>query len=239
MTSPINPRPGDPRNRTVVGIDACPGGWVGIVLDDSTRTAAVFGRTVAELLDTAPPVALITIDIPIGLPDQAHRAADLAARKVIGPRWQSVFLTPVRAALTAPTYIEANAAARQHTGRGVSRQVYALRAKILEVDAWLDRAPAPVFEVHPEVCFATLASATLATRKKSWAGMEERRAMLHSAGIRLASDLGPAGRHANADDVLDAAAAAWTARRLLDGIARPRPDPPEVGSDGRRVAIWA
>ena len=40
------------------------------------------------------------------------------------------------------------------------------------------------------------------------------------------------------DDLLDAAAAAWTARRVLAGSARPLPDPPEVDSSGRPVAIW-
>ena len=239
MTSPFSARPGDTPNRTVVGIDACPAGWVGVALDQSSHSAAFFGRTVGELLDTAPPVALITIDIPIGLPDQGARAADLAAREVVGARWQSVFLTPIRAALTAPTYGEANATARQQGVAGISRQAYALRTKILEVESWLDQAPAPVFEVHPEVCFATMRSATLATRKKSWAGMEERRALLRAVGIELASDLGPAGRYANADDVLDAAAAAWTAQRLLAGTAHPLPDPPEVDSKGHRIAIWA
>jgi predicted RNase H-like nuclease len=39
------------------------------------------------------------------------------------------------------------------------------------------------------------------------------------------------------DDVLDAAAVAWTANRIAVGIASTLPDPPEqVG--GRRVAIW-
>ncbi|HZC98811.1 MAG TPA: DUF429 domain-containing protein [Actinomycetes bacterium] len=223
---------------TVVGIDACRGGWVGIVLDDSACPTGAFGRSVAELLETMAPVDLIAIDIPIGLPDSGSRAADHAARAAVGPRWHSVFLTPIRAALTAPTYLEANRLARQHGGAGISRQAYGLRGKILEVDTWLAHAPAPVFEVHPELCFATMASAPLISGKKSWTGMQRRRRLLRSAGIELADDLGEAGRRAAADDVLDAAAAAWSARRLLAGIARPLPDPPAVGRHGRPVAIW-
>jgi predicted RNase H-like nuclease len=42
---------------------------------------------------------------------------------------------------------------------------------------------------------------------------------------------------APADDVLDAAAAAWTARRKAVGEARSLPDPPEL-IRGRPVAIW-
>jgi predicted RNase H-like nuclease len=39
------------------------------------------------------------------------------------------------------------------------------------------------------------------------------------------------------DDVLDAAAAAWSADRLARGEAEPLPDPPAM-VDGREVAIW-
>ena len=230
--------PRAPRSRAVVGIDACGGGWVGVVLDGAGGTAAVFGRTVAALLEAAPPVATIGIDIPIGLLEEGVRAADLAARQVVGPRRSSVFMTPIRAALEAPSHLEANRIARARGGAGVSRQAYGLRARILEVDAWLAGAPAPVFEVHPEVCFATMAGAPLADGKKSWAGLERRRELLRAAGIALAGDLGEAGRLAAPDDVLDAAAAAWTARRLLRGTARPLPDPPQAGPAGRPLAIW-
>jgi predicted RNase H-like nuclease len=40
------------------------------------------------------------------------------------------------------------------------------------------------------------------------------------------------------DDVLDAAAAAWTALRVSQGAARCLPDPPETFSDGLPCAIW-
>jgi len=41
------------------------------------------------------------------------------------------------------------------------------------------------------------------------------------------------------DDVLDAAAAAWTARRYANGQAQSMPGTPEVFSDGIECAIWA
>jgi predicted RNase H-like nuclease len=40
------------------------------------------------------------------------------------------------------------------------------------------------------------------------------------------------------DDVLDAAIAAWTARRVARNEAQAMPDPPEVFSDGIPSAIW-
>jgi hypothetical protein len=57
--------------------------------------------------------------------------------------------------------------------------------------------------------------------------MHRRRLLADTAGIVLPDDLGPAGRAAAVDDVLDAAAAAWTARRVAHGQARPLPDPPD------------
>jgi len=69
-------------------------------------------------------------------------------------------------------------------------------------------------EIHPEVCFARLAGGALAARKSSWAGAERRRALLASAGITLAGDLGRAGASAAVDDVLDAAVAALAARQV-------------------------
>lgn len=53
----------------------------------------------------------------------------------------------------------------------------------------------------------------------------------------LPDDLGAAGR-TPPDDVLDAAAAAWTAHRIAHGRAHSLPDPPEHDADGRPVAIW-
>ena len=54
-------------------------------------------------------IQVIAVDIPIGLPDSAEpRAADIEARKLLGKRRSSVFPTPHRAVLEAPTYAKAN-----------------------------------------------------------------------------------------------------------------------------------
>ena len=75
--------------------------------------------------------------------------------------------------------------------------------------------------------------------KSTWAGAARRRQLLAGAGIVLDDDLGLAGEKAGADDILDAAVAAWTALRVARGQAQPIPDPPEVFSDGLPCAIWA
>jgi predicted RNase H-like nuclease len=227
----------------VLGVDACRAGWTGIALSGG-EAQAYFAPGIRELADRAAadgPLLVIAIDIPIGLADAGRRGADVLARRELRGRWQSLFIAPVRAAVEAPDYQAAAAENRRLAGEGLSRQAFALRAKILDVDQWLrpgGGAPGRVVEAHPELSFAAMAGAPLGSRKITWAGAVQRRALLVQAGIVLDGDLGLAGEQAGVDDVLDAAAAAWTAWRVSHGSARCLPPSPEVFSDGIPAAIW-
>jgi predicted RNase H-like nuclease len=224
----------------VLGADACKAGWVGVVLSDDGVRAHVHpeigGLVALAAADGA--LAAVGIDIPIGLADAGLRRADILARKAAGPRWASVFITPVRPALTVPDHQQASALNRQLAGSGISRQAFNLRDKILQVDSWLPAAPCPIIEVHPELCFAEMAGAPLADSKSTWAGAVIRRQLLVAQGIELSGELGLAGQQAGVDDVLDAAAVAWTARRFAVGAARCLPSEPERFSDQIDCAIW-
>ncbi|GAA4093312.1 hypothetical protein GCM10022214_64110 [Actinomadura miaoliensis] len=227
----------------VMGVDACRTGWIGVVLTGGAPIAC-HATEIGDLAATAArdaPLDVIAVDIPIGLADTGRRRADELAREAAGPRWASVFMTPVRTALRAADYATAARESRRICGTGISAQSYALRGKILQVDRWIRRAGTRVVEAHPEVCFAEMAALSggpLTAGKKSWAGMRQRAALLARQGIDLPADLGEPGALAGADDVLDAAAAAWTARRVARGEARSLPDPPQVFSDGLPCAIW-
>lgn len=222
----------------VIGVDACKLGWVGFTSD----SRGYLGLTLSELValaDRDGHVAVVAIDIPIGLPTTGPRQADLLARSLVGKRASSVFPTPVRAALSAATHSEATAINLAATGKGLSQQAYALRHRILEVDAWARSAGRTSIEVHPELCFAFMAHHPLDHPKSTWAGVEERRRLLTKAGLVPPPDLGRAGEKAGVDDVLDAAAACWTAIRHGHGSAVPHPAPPETFGDGHAAAIWA
>ena len=224
----------------VLGVDACKAGWAGIVLSEGAAHPC-FATAIGDLAEQASftgPLDLIAIDMPIGLPDAGRRQADVLARKLAGPRWASVFMTPVRAALEEEDYGTAAAINVKLAGEGISRQAHGLRAKILQIDQWVRHAPQRVVEIHPEVSFACLAGAALTVSKSTWAGVARRRQLLAGAGIILADDIGLAGEKAGVDDILDAAVAAWTAQRVASGQARPLPDPPELFSDGLPCAIW-
>jgi predicted RNase H-like nuclease len=232
----------------VVGVDGCRGGWVGVVLEPGGLVGAVFGAHIGEVVaaaSTLPGVAAagglaaVGVDMPLHLSDEGHRPCDLAVRRDLGRKASSLFITPPRAALAADSYADGVAVARAVTGSAFSRQAWALRAKVLELDGWWPSAPAPVREVHPELSFSLMARAPILAGKRTWAGAAARRSVLAAEGIELPDDLGPAGRAAGTDDVLDAAAVAWTARRIAAGVARPYPDPPVDLGRGRLQAIWA
>lgn len=230
--------PRQERGSAVLGVDACKAGWVGVLLAGSTTTVHV-AATVRGLLEVADVEAwaeVVAIDIPIGLPDAGPRTADALARRRVGPRSSSVFTTATRAALQAPTHGDAVAVNRELAGSGLSIQAYGLRTKILEVDAWVRTAGRPVIEVHPEVSFAELSGGHLGTAKSTAGGFEQRRAALLKRGIAVPDAI--RRPRVGADDVLDAAAAAWTARRYAAGDAVSLPDPPEVFTDGWPAAIW-
>lgn len=224
----------------VLGVDACKGGWVGVVLD-GFQTDVLFAREIAELTAAAHeggPVGVVAVDIPIGLPDRGPRSADVLARGLVRGRASSVFTTPIRPALLEADYSTANRLSRDLTGAGISKQAHALRAKILDVDAFRSGASLTLIEVHPEVSFVHMTGVVL-PRKSTWAGMVARQAALAVEGVVLTGTLGVAGETAGVDDVLDAAAAAWSARRFQSSAAVSYPAQPETFSDGWPAAIWA
>jgi predicted RNase H-like nuclease/8-oxo-dGTP pyrophosphatase MutT (NUDIX family) len=226
----------------VLGVDACPAGWVGVVLDRARRASVFVAADIVGLVDLVREthqVSVVAIDIPIGLPDAGGRSADAEARRVLVGKSSSVFATPVRAALEAPTYDEARATNLAATeGRtSVSAQAYALREKVLQVDAWVRSGPGvPVIEVHPEVSFSRMAGAPVLARKKDEDGVRARREALAAHGIVAPPWFRGAGF--GEDDLLDACAAAWTAVRHSLGVSESYPETPEVFADGIPAAIW-
>lgn len=221
----------------VLGLDACRKGWIGVLLEDAGDTTGLFLEDLAEVDGLH--VDGVGIDIPIGLATDRARAADLAAKSFLGRRGSSVFVTPVRAAFAEASHAEASAVNRDVTGSGISIQAWGLREKVLQADRWARDATGPLWEVHPEVAFALLLEAPAEHPKRTWAGHQERLSALDGAGIDL-RDLGHAGALAAPDDVLDAAAVAWSTRRLVRGEGTSWPDPPEHYDDWPHpVAIFA
>ena len=132
--------------------------------------------------------------------------------------------------------LEADAVNRGLVGQGVGAQAFALRDKILEVDAWLRTRPTvTVLEVHPEVSFAAMAGAPILASKKTDEGRDRAarrpRCRGHPAAVRAR---GPGvcrrRRHRRLRGRM-------VGRAPHLGLARPLPDPPERFSDGIAAAI--
>ena len=123
-------------------------------------------------------------------------------------------------------------------GRGLSRQPWCIGPKIKAVDdAISSTAQDWAFEVHPEVCFWAMNNRIpKAFRKKRKEGKSERRALLSKVFPAIEDHILRRPVHAGIDDLLDAAAAAWTALRIHTGTAE-CVCPPERDERGLEVAI--
>jgi predicted RNase H-like nuclease len=208
-----------------------------------------FGALVASL----PPDAVIAVDMPIGLPDRigpGGRGPEAALRPLLGARQSSVFSVPSRRAVYAADFGAAcaEALATSDPPRKVSRQCFFLFPKIREIDGLLRAEPglaARVRECHPEGAFMALngmrpLSEPKKVKSRPWApGLEERRALLRSAGFEDAFLAAPTPRGCGPDDLLDACACAATARRILRGGALSFPREPERDAFGLPMAILA
>lgn len=224
--------------KRVVGVDGCKDGWVAIWLSEAGFEQATVHSKLRDLVNEAKGVDAIAVDMPIGLADHGARQADLEARKFLSGATSSVFLMPPWEAMREPNFEKAQVISRKIAGFGFSKQAHALRDKIIELEAL--RCDTRVFEVHPEVSFREMAtvvgSGVAVGRKKTWAGMQTRTALLAAAGITIPVELGAAGL-VGADDVLDAAVGAWSALRKARGTAVSLPGEPET-IRGYASAIW-
>jgi predicted RNase H-like nuclease len=206
----------------VAGVDGCPAGWVVALVPvtdaDENPSEVHVVSSFSEVLALRP--AAIAIDMPIGLAAAGQRACDVEVRRRLGPRRASVFPTPIRAVLAASTYVEALAIGRAVDGRGMSKQSFHLLPKVRELDALITPPrQRTIVECHPELCFATMTGAPCAHPKRTAAGRAERLGALRTAFPDVDLHLAAPHRGAKSDDVLDAFATAWTARRVVAGTA--------------------
>lgn len=231
---------------SVIGVDGCPGGWIAVRWGEGLTHH--FCRSFAEVL--AMEAAVIAVDMPIGLPRLSGRAAEPQVRAKLGERQSSVFSVPSRAAVMCADYAEACAAnlLSSDPPRKVAKQIFHIFPKMREIDALMSpEAQSRVFEAHPELAFwAMNGEAALPLPKKvkgrlHQPGLELRRELLAKAGFPL-DQLPPATYRAadvGADDLIDACACAWSARRILNAQAIRFPADPPRDARGLRMEINA
>jgi len=221
-----------------LGLDGFGKGWVAVLIDGDLHEIR-FCRDVAEALSIG--FGRAAIDIPIGMTDDGERACDLLARERLRPHSSRVFTGARRwlwREFSDPDH--ANRAALQRGQKRVSRQLWHLGPKVMEVDTFV-RANRlrDIREAHPELVFLRLNDCKPLPSKKSEAGIRVRRLLLKREGIRsidrwLAGER--FGTGAKCDDVLDACAVAIAARDATgcypDGI-------PPSDAYGLPMQIWS
>lgn len=229
--------------QVLAGVVPCRAGWlvasgklVGIqVFPEEPTIAATF----RDIVDAIPTYAVVAVTLPIGLPakpSRRGRAADVAAREILGfPHAGAIGSTPTRKSLDAKDY----EVARKANGGQLDIVTWQQFAKIREVDAemqpYLQRR---IFEVRPELSFFQLAEdKVLKHSKDTAAGQKERKALLSkrmpgSERIIQASLKGVRG-----GQLVDAAVALWTARRIFARAVSRVPADPEWDDNGLRMEI--
>ena len=215
-----------------VGVDGARGGWIAAGLFEDGRTELRFFPSLERIAewrgDGAAPMA---VDVPIGLmPLGGSRPCDFECRRHLPGRGSSVFPPPARflvdlfptGHVTPKQLRDAIFARATAEGPGVvaglSAQSCGIFDKVWEADRFARRATC-VFEVHPELCFQRMDGATLASKKTARGALQ--RLALVRAQFPDAEDRMRESDHGVIDDLLDAYAALWTARRIAQlGIER-------------------
>lgn len=229
--------------RVALGVDGCRAGWLAVRLtDDGERLTLEYALypSFALVLEAHPDAGAIAVDMPIGLYESGRarmRPCDQMARQRLGRRACCVFIPPTREMLRAESYAPLRAL-------GLSVQAYHLIPRIRELDALLTPdLQTRVWESHPELSFMALTGAPVGEPKRTAAGQAARRETLRRAlgapvnSLLTAFRATTAPRQAGVDDLFDACALAWSARRHLHGESELCIGDPACDARGLQMAI--
>ena len=228
-----------PKFKNLVGIDGCSKGWILVSgkSDSSLIDKVQFSTSLGFLLSKFQE-SIVVIDMPTILsPTKYSRECDLLAKKFLGTKKQNtIFLTPSRTILECKNYSSANELSKKRYGKGLSKQSWNLKEKIIEVVS-LKRSTNKIIEGHPECSFKMLKKVGLESSKKTTFGMFERLKLLKGEGldpIEVGSKL-DANIEVKPDDLIDAMILFWTARRVYKGCAKslPSKEPVKLKEEGR------
>jgi predicted RNase H-like nuclease len=136
------------------GVEGFKEKWRAVLGDFATGEVRLLDLPVNRILELPERPAIITVDIPIGLPEvilPGGRRCDQLARGLLGPRGRSVFSPIGRVCLKTDNRREASQLSVASGGIGIGAQSWGLRKKLLEIDRLITPdKQAIVYEVHPE-----------------------------------------------------------------------------------------
>jgi predicted RNase H-like nuclease len=221
----------------IAGVDGCRDQWIAVAEDNGGSTLVGCPAEFGTLCDYKH-LDLIVIDIPIGLPNQGSRRADVEARHFLKHRHVCVFPAPIRPILDSPTREKACEACLAIGNKRVNVFQWAIVPKIRKIDLLLreqEGVQSRIREGHPEVSFALMNNGTPLLSKKSTPGIDQRLRLIHNRFSEVQLHVGMP----HLEDTLDAYALLWTARRIMLGTERRFPEVPELDPFGLRMEISA
>jgi predicted RNase H-like nuclease len=228
------------------GIDGCKAGWILITFDDDNASYEVL-RTDEDLKDAFHRFDRVFIDIPIGLEDENYtRQCDAMLRKELGAEYApSVFSPPIRPALNAPSYVEANMQSYEFTEKKLTLQAWNITPKIKVVDRFLTdetELQDVVFESHPELIFRNLNGGMIFQKKNTKKGLRHRLSLI-SDREEIAKDFFRdikeefRRNEVEEDDIVDSMVLALAAKQSKEKGLKRLPENPEKDSKGLIKAI--
>lgn len=227
------------------GIDGCKAGWILFSLDENKLYKII--RTQEELKEELNTYDRIFIDMPIGLEDEVYtRECDALLRKKLGADYAaSVFSPPIRPALHAPSYVEANMQSYEYTEKKLTIQSWNITPKIKILDEFLttnSELKEKVLESHPELLFMNLNRGKIFQKKNTKKGLRHRLDLI-KVHEPIAADFFREIKEefrrneVEEDDIVDSMVLALAAKFSVEQGIKTLPENPPVDSSGLKMAI--
>ncbi|PWN06208.1 DUF429 domain-containing protein [Rhodohalobacter mucosus] len=227
------------------GIDGCKAGWLLITFDKEPAYNVL--RTDEDLKKALEEYERVFIDMPIGLEDENYtRECDRLLREKLGSEYaSSVFSPPIRPALHAPSYAEANMQSYEFTEKKLTLQAWNITPKIRLLDQLLIQNPSwreKVLESHPEILFMKLNGGMIYQKKNTKKGIRHRLDLVtgrEPVAADFFRDIKEEYRRneVEEDDIVDAMALALGALQSIKKGIKTLPENPEKDSEGLPKAI--
>lgn len=227
------------------GIDGCKAGWILTTFDENPEYRIIENNE--DFLKALHEFDRVFIDMPIGLEDEEYtRECDRELRKVLGAEYApSVFSPPIRPALHAPSYVEANMQSYEYTEKKLTVQAWNITPKIRLLDQILSEHQElreSVLESHPELIFMNLNGGMIYQKKNTKKGLRHRLGLIvdrEEIADDFFRDIKEEFRRnqVDEDDIVDSMALALAAKQSVEKGIKTIPQNPPVDSEGLVMAI--
>lgn len=227
------------------GIDGCKAGWIIITFDEAPSYRVL--RSNEELKEVLDYYDRVFVDMPIGLEEESYtRECDRLLRETLGREYaSSVFDPPIRPALHAPSYVEANMQSFEYTEKKLSVQSWNITPKIKILDSFLNEDTGlreKVLESHPELLFMNANGGMIYQKKQTKKGLRHRLDLVsrhEPVAVDFFREIKEEFRRneVGEDDIVDAMVLAYAAKISVNKGLKTLPENPPKDSQGLMMAI--